>query len=321
MVTATAADAFVAADRDFAAVTGRRPSLEVLVRCDAHEGPTYLPEEDALYVTTTPVGRPPGALVRRIALDGDRAGLDAARVSTVPAAAVVPNGMTAWARGLLVCDQGGFDAPARLSSLDPRTGATTAVVARHEGRPLNSPNDVVVRRDGTVWFTDPSYGHLQHFRPAPRLPDAVYRFDPGTGDLRVVADDLDKPNGLAFSPDGSVLYVADSGAVQGPGSVDPGRPHSVHAYDVVGGDALGARRLLDVTPVGTPDGLAVDTAGRVYVCCGDGVRVLRPDGTLLGRIAVPGGAVNLTFGGRDRDRLFITADTAVWVAVLNTRGA
>lgn len=315
------ADAFVAADAGFAAVVGSRPSLSVLARCDAHEGPTYLPGDDALYVTTVPRGRPPAALIKRIALDGDSVGLGPDRVTLVRATTVMPNGMTAWSSRLLVCEQGGLVSPARLSSLDPRTGATTTVVQGYGGRPLNSPNDVVLRRDGTIWFTDPSYGHLQHFRPPAALPDALYRFDPGTGVLRMVADGLDKPNGLVFSPDETVLYVADSGAVQGPGSYHPDRPHHVYAYDVVGGSALGTRRVLDVAPAGTPDGLAVDEDGRIYVCAADGVRVLSSDGTLLGLVAVPGGAVNLTFGGRDRDRLFITADTAVWVAVLNTRGA
>ncbi|MGY1593679.1 SMP-30/gluconolactonase/LRE family protein [Geodermatophilus sp. SYSU D00708] len=313
------ADAFLPADAGLAAVVGSRPSLSVLARCDAHEGPTYL--DGALYVTTVPSGRPPAAVIKRLALDPDEADPGAERGTAVPGMAVMPNGMTTWASRLLVCEQGGFDSPARLSALDPRTGATAAVVEDYDGCPLNSPNDVVVRRDGTIWFTDPSYGHLQHFRPRPGLPDALYRFDPMTGRLQMVADDLDKPNGLVFSPDETVLYVADSGAVQGPGSYHPDRPHHVYAYDVVGGNALGSRRVLDVAPAGVPDGLAVDEDGRVYVCCADGVRVLSPDGTLLGRIAVPGGAVNLTFGGRARDRLFITADTAVWVAVLNTRGA
>ncbi|MCV2491940.1 SMP-30/gluconolactonase/LRE family protein [Geodermatophilus sp. YIM 151500] len=314
-------DAFIAADTAFTAVTGARPALSRLVRWNAHEGPTYLPAEDALYVTTVPGGRPPRAQVVRIALDGDGPDLDPERVTVVPGDVVMPNGMTGWGTTLLVCEQGGLESPARLSRLDPVTGATTTVVDTCGSRPLNSPNDVVVRRDGTIWFTDPSYGHLQGFRPAPELPDALYRFDPATGRLRMVADDFDKPNGLVFSPDGTVLYVADSGAVHAPDDHSPDRPHHVYAHDVVGGDALGSRRVVDVTTAGTPDGLAVDEDGRLYVCSADGIRVLTPDGALLGRIAVPGGAVNLTFGGRDRDRLFITADTAVWVAVLNTRGA
>jgi gluconolactonase len=315
------ADAFVPAAGAFAAVTGARPSLSVLARCDAHEGPTYVPEDDVLCVTTVPSGRPPSARISRIALDGDRAGLEPERVTAVPGNPVMPNGMTGSGGRLLVCEQGDLDRPARISWLDPRSGATTTVVQTRGRRPLNSPNDVVVRRDGTIWFTDPSYGHLQGFRPSPSLPDGLYRLDPATDVIRMVAAGFDKPNGLVFSPDETVLYVTDSGAVQKPGSYHPDRPHHVYAYDVVGGDRLARRRVVDVTTPGTPDGITVDEDGRIYVCCADGVRVLSPDGTLLGRIAVPGGAVNLTFGGRDRDRLFITADTAVWVAVLNTRGA
>ncbi|MGY1616756.1 SMP-30/gluconolactonase/LRE family protein [Geodermatophilus sp. SYSU D00691] len=320
VATDTSAVHFVAADRSFVHVTGAHPLLGRLARCDAHEGPTYLPSQDALYVTTVPSGRPRAASIKRIALDGDRMDLEPDRVTVVPADAVMPNGMTAWQGRLLVCEQGDMVHPARLSRLDPISGAVTTLVNAAGWVALNSPNDVVVGPDGGIWFTDPSYGHLQGFRPPPLLPDAVHRFDPATGRVHTVATDLDKPNGLAFSPDGSALYVADSGAEHEPGSWAPERPHHVYAYDVVEGTGLGSRRVVDVTPAGTPDGLAVDEAGRVYVCCPEGVRVLTPDGTLLGRISVPG-AVNLSFGGRDRDRLFITADTAVWMAVLNTRGA
>jgi gluconolactonase len=316
-MTGLLADPFVPADRGFTAVTGARPSLSRLARCDAHEGPTYLPGDDALFVTTVPSGRPPTARITRLALDGDRVDLGPDRVTAVPGSPAMPNGMTASGCRLLVCEQGDLDHPARLSSVDPGTGARTTVVQSWGGRPFNSPNDVVLRRDGTVWFTDPSYGWLQGFRPTPMLPDAVYRFDPATGQVRSAADDLDKPNGLAFSPDETVLYVTDSGAVPEPGS---SRPHHVYAYDVLGGAALGDRRVIDVTAPGTPDGITVDEDGRIYVCFVDGVRVLTPDGALLGRIVIPG-AVNLTFAGRDRDRLFITADTAVWLTVLNTRGA
>jgi gluconolactonase len=319
-MTGLLADTFVTADPGFAAVTGARPSLSRLARCDAHEGPTYLPGDDALYVTTVPSGWPPTARIKRLALDGDRVDLGPERVTVVPGSPVMPNGMTGSGCRLLVCEQGDLDHPARLAWSAPGTGATTTAVQSCGWQSLNSPNDVVVRRDGTIWFTDPSYGHLQGFRPPPMLPDSLYRFDPATGQVRVVADDLDKPNGLAFSPDETVLYVTDSGAVQEPGSYHPHRPHHVYAYDVVDGVALHNRRVVDVTAPGTPDGITVDEDGRIYVCCANGVRVLTPDGTLLGRIAVPG-AVNLTFGGRDRDRLFITADTAVWLAVLNTRGA
>jgi gluconolactonase len=169
-----------------------------------------------------------------------------------------------------------------------------------------------------VWFTDPSYGHLQGFRPAPSLPDAVYRLDPRTGRLVVADTGFDKPNGLALSPDGSTLYVADSGTIQGPGPLHPDRPHDVHAL-AVGHDGIEARRRLAVVEPGFPDGLKVDDAGRVYVSCASGVQVFSPDGTALGDIMLPG-AVNFCFGGAERNVLFITADTAIWAAVLNAKG-
>jgi len=177
------------------------------------------------------------------------------------------------------------------------------------GVPLNSPNDVVVKRDGTIWFTDPSYGHLQGFRPEPRTGDHVYRYDPASGELAVVLDSLDKPNGLAFSPDESILYVGDNGA-----------PHQLLAFDVEDGVRLTGGRVLAVSTPEHPDGLEVDAEGRIYASFSGGVQVLSEDGDLLGEIELPG-AVNFTFGGPDGTALFITADTAVWAAVTNAKGA
>jgi gluconolactonase len=233
----------------------------------------------------------------------------------------MPNGMTLAPDGrLLVCEQGSLSAPARISRVDPATGLTETVVETWNGLPLNSPNDVVVKSDGTVWFTDPSYGHLQGFRPTPRVGDFVYRYDPTTGHLSVVADSFDKPNGLAFSPDESVPYVTDSGANQEPGSFHPNRPHHVAAFDVVGGRQLRHPRLFAVTTPGFPDGIAVDGAGRVYVSSFSGVQVFNDLGDLIGEIQVQG-AVNFTFGGPDHNLLFITSDSAVWAAVLQATGA
>ncbi len=221
---------------------------------------------------------------------------------------------------LLVCEQGSLSAPARISRVDPATGLTETVVETWHGLPLNSPNDVVVKSDGTVWFTDPSYGHLQGFRPEPRVGDFVYRYDPTAGHLSVVADSFDKPNGLAFSPDERTLYVGDSGANHEPGSYDPRRPHRIVAFDVVDGRRLERPRLLAVTVPGFPDGIKVDGEGRVYASAASGVQVFDASGTLLGEIVLPG-AVNLTFGGPERNVLFITADTAIWAAVLAAKGA
>jgi gluconolactonase len=225
----------------------------------------------------------------------------------------------AFADARIACEQGSRRHDARISRIDSRTGAAETIVDRCDGRRLSSPNDVVVAADGTVWFTDPSYGHLQGFRPVPDSPDAVMRHDPRSGATVVVADDFDKPNGLCLSPDERVLYVADSGANQEPGSFHAERPHHVRAFDVRDGELTGGRLFADVAP-GIPDGLKVDRAGRVYASSASGIQVFSPAGRLLGEIALPG-AVSFAFGGADRDVLFITADTAIWAAALTTSGA
>jgi gluconolactonase len=284
-----------------------------VVETDAHEGPVYVADEDALYFTTVPRAGADGPLVEIRRLD-----LDTRRLATVRAEANAANGMTLAPDGrLLVCEQGSMTTRAAIALVDRATGAAETLVDAFRGLPLSSPNDVVVAGDGAVWFTDPSYGHLQGFRQRPALRDAVYRYDPVSDDLDVVADGLDKPNGLAFSPDERTLYVGDSGAIHAPGDYDPRRPHHVVAFDATDDGRLAGERPLAVATPGFPDGIKVDAAGRVYVSCDRGVQVLAPAGDLLGEIVVPGGAVNFTFGGPDHDVLLITADDAIWAAHLN----
>ena len=324
---AGAATGFEVHDAEFAAVLGPLPRLLPAVATDAHEGPVYAADEDALYFTTLPrVGNLPApgfpeVAVRRLALDGDRFPLDPGRLSTVRAATRAANGMTLDREGrLVVCEQGTRAEPARIARLDRATGAVETVVDAWGGLPLNSPNDVVVGRDGAIWFTDPSYGFLQGFRPEPLAGDYVYRYDPAAGRLTVVADGLDKPNGLAFSPDESVLYVADSGATHEAGSYDVRRPHHILAFDVRDGRHLAGERLFAVTRPGFPDGLKVDDAGRVYASAFSGVQVFNPAGDLIGEIRLPG-AVNFCFGGPAGNVLFVTDDTAIWAVVLQATGS
>jgi gluconolactonase len=280
-------------------------TLTLVARTDAHEGPVYDAGEDALYFTSVPAGG--RSAIRRL-------DLATGEVVTVVEEANGANGMTMDRDGrLVVCEQGSLGTPARITRRDPATGAGEALVEHWEGRRLNSPNDVVLAADGAIWFTDPSYGHLQGFRPEPEVGDFVYRYEPATGDLDVVADGFDKPNGLAFSPAGDALYVTDSGANQAPGSFHPGRPHHVKAFDVVGGRRLARERLFAVIAPGFPDGIKVDAAGRVYVSAASGVLVYSADGDRLGDIPVPG-AVNFAWG--PHGRLYITTDTAVWAAEL-----
>jgi len=274
--------------------------VTVVVHTDAHEGPVYVAAEEAVYFTSVPNGT---TAIKRIELA-------TGAVSVVVGDANGANGMTLGRDGrLLVCEQGSFEQPARIAALDAATGERLTVVDGWRGRPLNSPNDVVERSDGSIWFTDPSYGHLQGFRSEPQVADAVYRYERLTGEVEVVADTFDKPNGLAFSPDESVLYVADNGA-----------PHHLKAFDVVDGCRLAGERVVADFEPGHPDGVVVDVAGRIYASCPAGVRVLARSGEELDLIDLPG-AVNLTFGGPERNVLFITTDTAVHAVVLETRGA
>jgi len=275
-------------------------SLEVVAETDAHEGPVYAADEHALYLTS--VRRGTQVAIKRLELA-------TGRVETVRNETNVANGMVLDHEGrLVVCEQGTLETPARISRLDRKTGEVETIVDCCGGLPLNSPNDVVVAGDGAIWFTDPSYGHLQGFRPAPWRHDAVYRHDPSTDETAVVAERFDKPNGLAFSPSERLLYVSDNGA-----------PHHLLAFTVAG-TRLGPSHLLAVGTPGHPDGLKVDEAGRIYASATTGIQVFDPAGRQVGRVHLPG-TVNFTFGGPDRDVLFITTDTAVWAAELSTKGA
>jgi gluconolactonase len=277
--------------------------VERVVDVDAHEGPVYVSGEDALYFTSVPR---PGPRV-----DIKRLDLGSLEVSVVRTDANAANGMALGHDGrLVVCEQIG----GAIAAVNRSTGERELLV---DG--FNSPNDVVVKSDGTIWFTDPSYGWLQGFRPRPLLRDGVHRLDPRTGGVIAVAGSFDKPNGICFSPDESVLYVTDSGANHEPGSYDPARPHHIKAFDVLDhGQAVNERVFAEVEP-GFPDGLKVDSDGRVYASSFSGVQVFDPLGDHLGEIPVPG-AVNFCFGGTGGDALFITADTAIYAAHLDAKG-
>ena len=241
--------------------------------------------------------------------------------SVVRTDANAANGMTLGRDGrLLVCEQGTPTTSARITAFDPHSGSVETIVDNWYDLRLNSPNDVVQASDGAIWFTDPTYGFLQGFRPQSVVGDQVYRFDPDSERLCVVADSLDKPNGLAFSPDGRTLYVTDSGANQELDSFYVDRAHQVVAFDVAPLSATlrNERVFADIEP-GFPDGIKCDAEGRVYVSSFSGVQVFASDGARLGEIALAG-AVNFSFGGPSRNVLYITADDAIWAAVLKRPG-
>jgi len=225
------------------------------------------------------------------------------------------NGATRDLQGRLVsCEHG-----SRSVTRTEPDGRVTTVADRHAGGRLNSPNDVVVARDGSVWFSDPPYGILSdyegHKAPSEQKGNYVYRVDPQSGAIAVVADDLAKPNGLAFSPDQETLYIADSAA-----SHDDAAPRHVRKFRVTGGGLRGGEEFAKIDP-GLPDGLRTDTDGNVWISCANGVLCFSSTGERLGRILVPDVVANLTFGGPGRNRLFITAQASLYSIYVNARGA
>ena len=227
------------------------------------------------------------------------------------------NGNTRDRQGRLVtCEHGG-----RRVCRTEYDGTITTIADRHDGKRLNSPNDVVVKSDGSIWFTDPPFGLLGYYEGYKAEPEGaithVYRVDGATGALSVVASDVNGPNGLAFSPDESKLYVVESRA----------EPRVISSYDVTGGTKLtNKRKVIDAGP-GTPDGFRVDVDGNLWCGWGmggpglDGVHVFNPDGTLIGRVDLPERCANVAFGGTFRNRLFMAASTSLYALYVNTQGA
>lgn len=245
-------------------------------------------------------------------------------------------GMTVWATdveftnghyrdldgSLLHCSHGSR-AVMRTPLVNGRLLASTPmerVVDRYQGKRLNSPNDVVVKRDGTIWFTDPPYGILSdaegHKAPAEQRANHVFRFDPQTQELKAMTDWLDEPNGLAFSPDERLLYVSDTSAALRPAG--QGKHHIV-VFDVIGDQLANPRGFAEIAP-GLPDGFRIDTHGWLYTSSLDAVQIYHPDGTFLAKLPIPEKVGNLTFGGPLGDQLYVVASTSLYRIKLNTRG-
>jgi gluconolactonase len=276
------------------------------------EGPVWLSESEAILWSDIPRNR----MLRWSLQDGMTIWRDKAEFT---------NGHTRDLNGdLLHCSHGLRAIVRTPCSADGCINSETVdeiVVDRYLNKRLNSPNDIVVKRDGTIWFTDPPYGILSdkegYKAPSEQMANYVFCFNPKTKSLRAVTDWIQEPNGLAFSPDERLLYVSDTSAAlarKGTGN------HHIAVFDVDAGNALMNPRVFAIVQPGLADGFRLDMQGWIYTSSADSVQVYHPDGTLLGKIHVPEKVGNLCFGGLERNQLFIAASTSLYRIVLNTQG-
>lgn len=267
------------------------------------EGPVWRPSENDLLWSDIPNNR----MMRWLPGDG---------VSVWRSPSHFSNGNTLDREGRLVtCEHGSRS----LTRTEP-DGTRTTLIARYQGKRLNSPNDVIVKSDGTIWFTDPPYGILSNYEgheaDSELGSNYVFRFDPRTVELEIVAKDFVKPNGLAFSPDEKNLFISDTGK-----SHDPEGPHHIRVFDVQGSRYLANGRVFAIVEPGLADGFRVDVNGLIFTSAGDGVHIYAPDGILIAKIRVPEVVSNCCFGGQSGNRLFIAGTTSLYTIELSTVGA
>jgi gluconolactonase len=292
----------VICDRRFLSLLPRKAWAQLLHSNGVFtEGPVWFADHQLLLWSDIPANR-----IMRLAPDGS--------VSVFRQHSNHTNGNTRDRQGRLVsCEHS-----ARRVTRTEVDGTITVLADSFDGKPLNSPNDVVVRSDGSVWFTDPDYGIRLHIPGGEKYQprDNVYRIDPATGAITAVVRDMDKPNGLAFSPDERFLYIADSAVTDGAGRNSHIRRFEVNADGTLGGGEVFA------TTIGVPDGMRIDVEGNVWASAGAKIDVYAPDGTLLGQIVdFPAPVTNLAFGGVDKDRIFVTAGGSLFAVGVAIEGA
>jgi gluconolactonase len=284
-------------------IHGNAALERLYAECRWAEGPVYLPHSDELWFSDIPNNR----VMRWVPRLG---------VAVLHEPSGNANGHTRDAQGRVIrCEHLGR----RVVRLE-HDGGLTVLAEHYRGGRLNSPNDVVCKSDGSVWFTDPDYGILTDYEGRQAPPEqpgcCVYRLDADGRHLQAVVVDMVKPNGLAFSPDERWLYVADSAA-----SHVEGGPHHIRRFEVQADGSVAAAGVLAQVSPGLPDGLRVDVLGNVWSSAADGVHCYASDGTLLGKLRVPEVVSNLSFGGPRRNRLFVTATTSLYAVYVAVAGA
>ena len=281
-------------------VLGNAPVKQLATGFDWVEGPVWFGDANCLLFSDIPNNR----ILRWTPGEG---------VSTYRAPSNYANGHTRDLQGRLIsCEHG-----TRRVTRTNHDGSITVIADRFEGKPLNSPNDVVVKSDGSVWFSDPHYGIMtdyEGFRAAQELPCNVYRVDPDTGTIAAVVTDMDCPNGLAFSPDETRLYVAETGRM-----FDADAQRRIRCYTVAGDTVSDGTDFHTIDP-GCADGFRLDTDGNLWSSAADGVHCISHEGRQLGKILVPELVSNLCFGGRAKHQMFITATTSLYTITLNRTG-
>jgi gluconolactonase len=272
--------------------------------CHWAEGPAYFPASRTLIWSDIPNDR----MLRFDEADG--------HVGVFRQPSGNSNGNTVDRQGRLVsCEHGN-----RRVSRTEHDGSIVKIADHYDGKRLNSPNDVVVKSDGSIWFTDPTYGIDSDYEGGRAESEIgashVYRVDPGNGRVSVVADDFVKPNGIAFSPDERLLYIVDTGRTHGPDN-----PAHMRVFEVRDNGTLANGRVFADCTAGLFDGFRLDEAGRIWTSAADGVHCYDPDGTLIGKIAVPEVVANVCFGGPKRNRLYICGTTSLYAVFLFANGA
>ncbi|KAJ3882268.1 D-lactonohydrolase-like protein [Lentinula edodes] len=324
---------------EFLDVIGPNPSLNVISSdpsfAFAHEAPVWVPDTDEIFFCSNAGGylgrsdinhnnQVGKVSLKEVALAMAEGPTDVNVTHykiNLPESVQMTNGGTGLYKGqILLTNEGRGHRPANLVLVNPHPPHNVTVLLDHfYGRQFNSLNDVKVHSSGNIFFTDVPYGYYQHFKAEPQLPNQIYSFNPRTGAIRVVADQLDKPNGLAFSRDHKTVYVADTGSLIGKFGRNLTLPATIQKYDVDPKTLeFKNKRVFAYADSGAADGLGVDEFGNVYGACFDGINVWNPSGTLIGKFFLGTKSANFAFAGKGR--LAILAETKIYLAHINAGG-